>query len=89
MNWEFLIDETTLVWLLPNLYAHYRRPLQEALILFLQRLPARRQEAIAVQQATLPSTAAVRTGWSCWPEAALCYTNWVKPWQETGISPPN
>lgn len=59
MNWEFLIDETTLVWLLPNLYAHYRRPLQEALILFLQRLPARRQEAIAVQQATLPSTAAV------------------------------
>ncbi len=59
MNWEWLINETTLALLLPDVYAHYRRPLQGALTLFLEGLPALRQKAIAMQQATLPATATV------------------------------
>ncbi len=57
MNWEFLINENTIACLLPDAYAHYQRPLQGALTLFLEGLPAQRQEAIAIEQATLPSTA--------------------------------
>ena len=59
MNWEWLINETTIARLLPDVYAHYSRPLQGALTLFLEGLPDLRQKAIAMEQATLPATAAV------------------------------
>jgi ubiquinone biosynthesis protein len=59
MNWELLINETTLALLVPDVYALYRRPLQEALILFLEGLPAKRQEAIAIEQATLPPNSTI------------------------------
>lgn len=59
MNWEFLINENTLGRLLPGVYAHYRRPLLHAVTLFLEGLPAHRQEEVAVEQATLPPTATV------------------------------
>ncbi len=59
MNWEWLINETTIARLLPDVYAHYSRPLQGALTLFLEGLPDRRQKAMALEQATLPATATV------------------------------
>jgi ubiquinone biosynthesis protein len=59
MNWELLLDETTLSWLLPDVYAHYRRPLRDALNLFLEGLSAKRLESIAGEQEMLPPTATV------------------------------
>ncbi len=59
MNWEWLLNETNIARVLPDVYAHYRRPLQGALTLFLEGLPPRRQKAIAMEQATLPATATV------------------------------
>lgn len=59
MNWESLINENTLSWLLPDEYAHYRKPLQDALTLFLEGLSAKRVEIIAREQEMLPTTATV------------------------------
>jgi ubiquinone biosynthesis protein len=57
MNWEWLLNDTNLSELLPDVYAHYRKPLKGALTLFLDGLPDRRQEAIAREQSMLPLTA--------------------------------
>ncbi len=89
MNWEWLINETTIARLLPDVCAHYSRPLQGALTLFLEGLPDLRQKAIAMEQATLPATQRYRNGWWCWLGAALFCTSWARPWLETEISPSN
>lgn len=59
MNWEWLINETSIARVIPDVYARYRRPLQSVLTLFLEGLPALRQKAMALEQATLPATATV------------------------------
>ena len=59
MNWEWLLNDTNLSELLPDVYALYRKPLKGALTLFLEGLPAVRQKAIAVEQSMLPLTATV------------------------------
>ncbi|MDA8307342.1 MAG: AarF/ABC1/UbiB kinase family protein [Deltaproteobacteria bacterium] len=59
MNWEFLINENTLAWLVPDIYAHYRRPLLHSLTLFLEGLPETRREDILAEQAALPVGATV------------------------------
>jgi ubiquinone biosynthesis protein len=58
VNWDFLIDESAVASVLPDEYAHFRRPVREALAVFLGGLPARLQDDILTQQATLPATAA-------------------------------
>ncbi|MDR3568051.1 MAG: AarF/ABC1/UbiB kinase family protein [Syntrophobacteraceae bacterium] len=57
MNWESLIAENILGWLLPDSYARYRGPVLSALALFLKELPANRIKDIAADQARLPSEA--------------------------------
>jgi ubiquinone biosynthesis protein len=57
VNWDFLIDEAAVASVLPDEYACFRRPVREALGLFLAGLPAPLQEAVLVQQASLPATA--------------------------------
>jgi ubiquinone biosynthesis protein len=55
MKWESLVNENTLAWLIPDVYAQYRRPLLLALTLFLKGLPASRLKDLAVGQAALPA----------------------------------
>jgi ubiquinone biosynthesis protein len=57
MNWEFLINETALARLVPDVYAQYRKPLLRALTLFVQGLPASRIKEILSVQAALPVSA--------------------------------
>ncbi len=59
MDWESVINEKALAWLLPDAYARYRTPLLRALLLFLQGLPASRLKEIAAAQAALPAAASL------------------------------
>ena len=56
-DWDLLIDEADIASLLPEAYAHYRRPIKQALTVFLEGLPAVHQDAIVQDQAALPSAA--------------------------------
>lgn len=57
MSWESLIDEGAVGLLLEGEYARYRRPVSEALSLFIKGLSATRRETVLVAQAMLPAEA--------------------------------
>jgi ubiquinone biosynthesis protein len=57
MDWGFLIDETALASVLPEPYAHFRRPVAAALAAFLEGLPQAHQAAILADQAALAPNA--------------------------------
>jgi ubiquinone biosynthesis protein len=59
MNWEFLLDEAALASVLPGDYARFARPVRDGLAVFLQGLPADRQEAILQEQLSLAPTTAI------------------------------
>jgi ubiquinone biosynthesis protein len=58
-DWDFLIDDDAVAAVIPKEYAHFRQPVREALAVFLAGLPARHQETIVADQATLPVTATI------------------------------
>jgi ubiquinone biosynthesis protein len=58
-DWDVLINEADIASVLPDAYAHYRRPIKGALTVFLEGLPERHQQAVLLDQATLPPTATV------------------------------
>jgi ubiquinone biosynthesis protein len=58
-HWDVLINEADIASVLPDAYAHYRRPIKGALTVFLEGLPDAHQEAVLLDQATLPPTATV------------------------------
>lgn len=57
IGWEFMIDDAAVASVVPAEYARYRRPIQGALAVFLEGLPAGHQAAILSDQASLPSSA--------------------------------
>ena len=57
MNWDALIHEASVEPLLAADYAHFSRPISEALVVFLSGLPQDAQQQILATQAALPSTA--------------------------------
>lgn len=57
MNWQTLIHEASVQPLLAADYAHFARPVSEALVVFLSGLPQDAQQEILASQAALPSTA--------------------------------
>ncbi|NBC12611.1 MAG: hypothetical protein GVY09_04575 [Gammaproteobacteria bacterium] len=57
MNWHALIHEASVQPLLAADYAHFARPISEALVAFLSGLPEDAQQEILAAQAALPSTA--------------------------------
>jgi ubiquinone biosynthesis protein len=59
IDWNQLINEADIASVLPEAYAHYRRPIKGALTVFLEGLPEAHQNAVLLDQATLPSTATV------------------------------
>jgi ubiquinone biosynthesis protein len=59
IDWDILINETDIASVLPEAYAHYRRPIKGALTVFLQGLPEAHQDAVLLDQATLPPAATV------------------------------
>jgi ubiquinone biosynthesis protein len=59
VSWDLLIDEAALAGLLPAAYASFARPVKEALVVFLNGLPAPLQAQILAEQASLPTTATV------------------------------
>ena len=59
VNWNFLIDETSLAPLLPHEYAHFARPITDGLTVFLEGLPAAHQTAILSKQASLAPSATI------------------------------
>jgi ubiquinone biosynthesis protein len=58
-DWNLLINEADIASVLPEAYAHYRRPIKRALTVFLEGLPAAHQEAVLRDQATLAPAATV------------------------------
>jgi ubiquinone biosynthesis protein len=58
-DWNLLINEADIASVLPEAYAHYRRPIKDALIVFLEGLPEVHQDAVLFDQATLSLTATV------------------------------
>lgn len=58
-DWNLLINEADIASVLPEAYAHYRRPIKGALTFFLEGLPEAHQDAVLLDQATLPPTATV------------------------------
>ncbi|MBL8539557.1 MAG: AarF/ABC1/UbiB kinase family protein [Betaproteobacteria bacterium] len=58
-DWNLLIDEADIGSVLPEAYAHYRRPIKRALTVFLEGLPEAHQEAVLLDQALLLPTASV------------------------------
>jgi ubiquinone biosynthesis protein len=58
-DWGELIDEADIGSVLPEAYAHYRRPIKGALTVFLEGLSEEHQVAVLVDQANLPPTASV------------------------------
>jgi ubiquinone biosynthesis protein len=58
-DWNLLINEADIGSVLPEAYAHYRRPIKGALTVFLEGLPQAHQDAVLLDQATLPPTATV------------------------------
>ena len=59
IDWNLLINEADIASVLPEAYAHYRRPIKGALTVFLEGLPEAHQNAVLVDQATLPPGATV------------------------------
>jgi ubiquinone biosynthesis protein len=59
IDWNQLINEADIASVLPEAYAHYRRPIKGALTVFLEGLPEAHQNAVLLDQATLPPTATV------------------------------
>jgi ubiquinone biosynthesis protein len=57
IDWNILIDEADIASVLPEAYAHYRRPIKRALTVFLAGLSTAQQEAVLADQAMLPATA--------------------------------
>jgi ubiquinone biosynthesis protein len=58
-DWDLLISEADIASVLPEAYAHYRRPIKRALTVFLEGLPVAHQDAVLRDQATLAPTATV------------------------------
>lgn len=58
-SWSALIDEEALATLLPLEYSRFARPVRDALVVFLGRLPHARQTSILAAQETLPACASV------------------------------
>lgn len=56
-NWDVLLDEGSLASVLPEEYAHFARPVRDALSVFLGGLSESHQVAILDAQANLPITA--------------------------------
>ncbi len=56
-GWDCLIDEGAVASVIPDEYARFRRPVREALAVFLDGLPPAHQAAVLSEQATLPPTA--------------------------------
>jgi ubiquinone biosynthesis protein len=56
LNWHELIHEASVQPLLSASYAHFARPISEALVLFLSGLPPAAQHEILAAQAVLPPT---------------------------------
>ncbi|MGF1581054.1 MAG: AarF/UbiB family protein [Gemmataceae bacterium] len=56
INWNILINQSTVATVLPSEYAQYARPVSDALVLFLNGLPTARQSTIFEEQANLPPT---------------------------------
>jgi ubiquinone biosynthesis protein len=59
LSWGTLLDEAAIASVLPTVYADSCRPIRDGLAVFLEGLPAARQEAILAEQASLPPTASV------------------------------
>jgi ubiquinone biosynthesis protein len=57
MNWELPIAENIFDYILPEVYAHYSKPLFDAVKIFLQGLSSERRENLAMEQAALPPEA--------------------------------
>ena len=57
VDWGLLIDENALASVLGGAYAHFAKPVREALVVFLTGLPEAYQATILAQQVALPSTA--------------------------------
>jgi ubiquinone biosynthesis protein len=57
LSWDYLLDEAALAAVLPDEYAHFRRPLREALAVFLGGLPEGHQATVLADQALLPADA--------------------------------
>jgi len=58
-SWDSLVNERSLAELLPGDHARFARPVCDALVQFLQGLPAGHQAAILAAQAALPARASV------------------------------
>jgi ubiquinone biosynthesis protein len=54
LDWDCLLTEAAVASLLPDEHARFRRPLRDALTVFLEGLPAEHQAAILAEQAALP-----------------------------------
>lgn len=58
-NWDFLIDESALIPVLPADASHFARPVSEGLRVFLNGLPRSQQAAVLHGQAALPFDAPI------------------------------
>jgi ubiquinone biosynthesis protein len=56
-SWDCLIDEAAVASVIPDEYARFRRPVRDALAVFLDGLPPAHQAAVLAEQASLPPTA--------------------------------
>jgi ubiquinone biosynthesis protein len=56
-DWNSLLDESAIAGVLPGDYARFARPVRDALIVFLQGLPAAHQAGIILRQSSLPPSA--------------------------------
>jgi ubiquinone biosynthesis protein len=59
VNWELILDQRAIASVLPGEHARFARPVCDALRVFLEGLPPKRQQAILAQQASLPLTAGI------------------------------
>lgn len=59
VNWDLLIDESALASVLPTDYVRFARPISNGLAVFLEGLPATRQEEILAEQAQLSPDATI------------------------------
>jgi ubiquinone biosynthesis protein len=59
LNWNSLLDEAALASVLPGAYTGFSRPVQAALAVFLEGLPASHQTIVLTEQASLPRAASV------------------------------
>jgi len=59
VNWELILDRRAIASVLPEEHARFARPVCDALRVFLEGLPPKRQQAILARQASLPLTASI------------------------------